>query len=189
MSSGLACFVEAQDEPVAVFRPLNGLNNCQAAAVATSRDLETWEKQGPAFAEAQGGKFEDLWSKAGAIRSRWRLPATAGLSRISYSNKQCFGAFLGLAVCFLQHEKRGSTEKRQPRAADLPGRLPGTLAGHVHPGGSGPALGGFQLPGDYAGTARSYEDGILRCAPPAQSAPSDGGIFERLADGSRTLRL
>ena len=39
-------------------------------SVATSRDLETWEKHGPAFAGVQDGKFEGLWSKAGAIVTR-----------------------------------------------------------------------------------------------------------------------
>lgn len=36
-------------------------------AVATSRDLETWEKHGPAFAKAYDGKFKDLESKAASI--------------------------------------------------------------------------------------------------------------------------
>lgn len=39
-------------------------------AVATSRDLVTWTKHGPAFAEAAGGKYLDLESKSGAILAR-----------------------------------------------------------------------------------------------------------------------
>ena len=39
-------------------------------SVATSRDLETWEKHGPAFADAHGGKCLNLWSKSGAIVTR-----------------------------------------------------------------------------------------------------------------------
>ena len=35
--------------------------------VASSRDLITWTKHGPAFARAEGGKFRDRWSKSGAI--------------------------------------------------------------------------------------------------------------------------
>jgi predicted GH43/DUF377 family glycosyl hydrolase len=38
-------------------------------AVATSRDLVTWEKHGPAFAKA-GGRYLDVESKSGAILSR-----------------------------------------------------------------------------------------------------------------------
>jgi predicted GH43/DUF377 family glycosyl hydrolase len=36
-------------------------------AVATSRDLVTWEKHGPAFEDAYEGKFKDIPSKAAAI--------------------------------------------------------------------------------------------------------------------------
>jgi predicted GH43/DUF377 family glycosyl hydrolase len=39
-------------------------------AIATSRDLVTWTKHGPAFAEAGGGKYIDLESKSGAIVAR-----------------------------------------------------------------------------------------------------------------------
>jgi len=39
-------------------------------AVATSRDLVHWTKQGPAFAQAYGGKYLDLESKSGAILAR-----------------------------------------------------------------------------------------------------------------------
>jgi len=39
-------------------------------AVATSRDLIAWEKHGPAFAKAAGGKYLRLESKSGAIVSR-----------------------------------------------------------------------------------------------------------------------
>jgi predicted GH43/DUF377 family glycosyl hydrolase len=36
-------------------------------SVASSRDLLTWTKHGPAFAAAGEGRFRDLWSKSGAI--------------------------------------------------------------------------------------------------------------------------
>ena len=39
-------------------------------AVATSPDLETWTKHGPAFAAAAGGKYLGMESKSGAILSR-----------------------------------------------------------------------------------------------------------------------
>jgi predicted GH43/DUF377 family glycosyl hydrolase len=39
-------------------------------AVATSRDLVTWEKHGPAFAKAAGGKYLGIESKSGAILTR-----------------------------------------------------------------------------------------------------------------------
>jgi beta-1,2-mannosidase len=39
-------------------------------AVATSRDLTTWTKHGPAFADAAGGKYRNMESKSGAILSR-----------------------------------------------------------------------------------------------------------------------
>jgi len=39
-------------------------------AVATSRDLVTWEKHGPVFAKAAGGKYLKVESKSGAILSR-----------------------------------------------------------------------------------------------------------------------
>lgn len=39
-------------------------------AVATSRDLITWKKHGPAFANAAGGKYLKSESKSGAILSR-----------------------------------------------------------------------------------------------------------------------
>jgi len=39
-------------------------------AVATSRDLVTWEKHGPAFAKAAGGKYLGVESKSGAIVTR-----------------------------------------------------------------------------------------------------------------------
>lgn len=35
--------------------------------VATSRDLLTWTKHGPAFVGAHSGRYVDAWSKAGAI--------------------------------------------------------------------------------------------------------------------------
>lgn len=36
-------------------------------AVATSRDLKTWTKHGPAFHKAHNGKFKDLFCKSGSI--------------------------------------------------------------------------------------------------------------------------
>ncbi|MDR3309318.1 MAG: glycoside hydrolase family 130 protein [Tannerella sp.] len=36
-------------------------------SVATSRDLLTWEKHGPAFAEAYNGRFKDMACKSGSI--------------------------------------------------------------------------------------------------------------------------
>lgn len=48
-------------------------------AVATSKDLVSWTKYGPAFARAAGGKYLDVESKSGAILSRvdgHRLVAT-----------------------------------------------------------------------------------------------------------------
>src|SRR6266516_2004782 len=39
-------------------------------AIATSRDLVTWTKHGPAFAKVDGGKYLNLESKSGAILSR-----------------------------------------------------------------------------------------------------------------------
>ncbi|SMO82043.1 glycoside hydrolase family 130 protein [Fodinibius sediminis] len=39
-------------------------------AVATSDDLKNWEKHGPAFEEAYGGKYHDMHTKSGAILSR-----------------------------------------------------------------------------------------------------------------------
>jgi beta-1,2-mannosidase len=36
-------------------------------SIATSRDLIHWEKKGPAFAKAYGGKFLDIWSKSGSM--------------------------------------------------------------------------------------------------------------------------
>ncbi len=35
--------------------------------VATSKDLLHWQHHGPAFRTAYGGRFENLWSKSGAI--------------------------------------------------------------------------------------------------------------------------
>jgi predicted GH43/DUF377 family glycosyl hydrolase len=39
-------------------------------SVATSRDLLTWEKHGPAFAEAYDGRFKDIACKSGSIVTR-----------------------------------------------------------------------------------------------------------------------
>jgi len=38
--------------------------------VATSHDLLTWEKRGPAFSAAHGGAFADAWTKSGSIVCR-----------------------------------------------------------------------------------------------------------------------
>jgi beta-1,2-mannosidase len=38
--------------------------------VATSRDLITWEKHGPAFKNAYNGKFNEIWSKSASILTR-----------------------------------------------------------------------------------------------------------------------
>ncbi len=38
--------------------------------IATSRDLLTWEKHGPAFTQAYDGKFRDAWTKSGSIVTR-----------------------------------------------------------------------------------------------------------------------
>ena len=39
-------------------------------AVATSRDLQTWEKHGPAFAKAYNGRFLDEFSKSASILTK-----------------------------------------------------------------------------------------------------------------------
>ena len=39
--------------------------------IATSTDLRHWSKHGPVFAAAYHGKYKDLWSKSGAIVSRY----------------------------------------------------------------------------------------------------------------------
>ncbi|MDR2361123.1 MAG: glycoside hydrolase family 130 protein [Prevotellaceae bacterium] len=41
-------------------------------SVATSRDLITWEKHGPAFATACGGRFKDMACKSGSIVTQLR---------------------------------------------------------------------------------------------------------------------
>ncbi|WAC10323.1 glycoside hydrolase family 130 protein [Dyadobacter pollutisoli] len=38
--------------------------------IATSRDLLKWEKHGPAFTKAYGGKFNQIWSKSGSILTK-----------------------------------------------------------------------------------------------------------------------
>jgi predicted GH43/DUF377 family glycosyl hydrolase len=35
--------------------------------IASSADLHTWTKHGPAFAQAEGGRYKDIWSKSGSI--------------------------------------------------------------------------------------------------------------------------
>ena len=39
-------------------------------SIAVSKDLQHWEKKGPAFAKAYNGKFLDIWSKSGSIITR-----------------------------------------------------------------------------------------------------------------------
>jgi len=39
--------------------------------IATSKDLLHWTKQGPAFAKAYNGKYKEVWSKSGAIVSKY----------------------------------------------------------------------------------------------------------------------
>lgn len=39
-------------------------------AIATSRDLRTWEKHGPAFAKAYDGRFADLFTKSASVVTR-----------------------------------------------------------------------------------------------------------------------
>ncbi len=41
-------------------------------SIAFSRDLLTWEKKGPAFEVAHGGKFKDTWSKSGSIVTEFK---------------------------------------------------------------------------------------------------------------------
>ena len=40
--------------------------------VATSTDLMHWTKQGPVFEKAYNGKYEDAWSKSGAVVSNYK---------------------------------------------------------------------------------------------------------------------
>lgn len=40
-------------------------------SIAFSRDLLHWEKKGPAFAKANGGKFLDSWSKLGSMLTKF----------------------------------------------------------------------------------------------------------------------
>jgi predicted GH43/DUF377 family glycosyl hydrolase len=58
--------VEAEDGTyVLAYTSWNG--KTARLSIATSSDLEHWEKKGPAFAKAYHGKFLDSWSKSGAI--------------------------------------------------------------------------------------------------------------------------
>jgi predicted GH43/DUF377 family glycosyl hydrolase len=41
-------------------------------SIAVSKDLEHWEKKGPAFLRAYDGRFKDLWSKSGSIITEWK---------------------------------------------------------------------------------------------------------------------
>ena len=38
--------------------------------IASSKDLYHWKKEGPAFVRVEGGRFNDVWSKSGAIITR-----------------------------------------------------------------------------------------------------------------------
>jgi beta-1,2-mannosidase len=40
-------------------------------SIAFSKDLVHWEKKGPAFAKANGGKFLDSWSKSGSMLTKF----------------------------------------------------------------------------------------------------------------------
>lgn len=42
-------------------------NNIARLSIAVSRDLVNWEKKGPAFLTAHGGRFKDLFCKSGSI--------------------------------------------------------------------------------------------------------------------------
>lgn len=44
-----------------------GVKSVPRLCVATSRDLKTWEKHGPAFLKAYNGRFKDLGCKSGSI--------------------------------------------------------------------------------------------------------------------------
>lgn len=44
--------------------------NVARLSIAFSRDLIRWEKKGPAFAKAHGGKFLNYWSKSGSMVTR-----------------------------------------------------------------------------------------------------------------------
>ena len=44
-----------------------GVKSVPRLCVATSRDLKTWEKHGPAFFKAYNGRFKDLGCKSGSI--------------------------------------------------------------------------------------------------------------------------
>ena len=61
--------VEAEDRTyVLTYTQWNG--DIPRLATATSRDLVTWTKHGPAFAQADSGKYRNFESKSGAILSR-----------------------------------------------------------------------------------------------------------------------
>lgn len=38
--------------------------------IATSRDLKKWDKHGPAFKKAYGGKFNEIWSKSASLLTK-----------------------------------------------------------------------------------------------------------------------
>lgn len=46
-------------------------NKLARLSIALSKDLLHWEKKGPAFAKAQGGKFLDTWSKSASMVTRF----------------------------------------------------------------------------------------------------------------------
>ncbi|HEY0434130.1 MAG TPA: hypothetical protein VGC95_09675, partial [Chitinophagaceae bacterium] len=46
-------------------------NKLARLCVAFSKDLQHWQKQGPAFAKAYDGKFLDTWSKSASIVTRF----------------------------------------------------------------------------------------------------------------------
>jgi len=51
-------------------------------SIAFSKDLYNWEKKGPAFLHAYGGKYRDLWSKSGSIITEMKngKPVTARIN-------------------------------------------------------------------------------------------------------------
>ncbi len=57
-----------EDESGKYFLTYTAFDGCIARlCVATSNDLHTWRKHGPAFAHSEGGRYKDLWSKSGSI--------------------------------------------------------------------------------------------------------------------------
>jgi predicted GH43/DUF377 family glycosyl hydrolase len=58
--------VETEDGTYVVCYSAWNRDTCRLS-VAFSKDLMKWEKKGPAFHKAYNGKFQNLWSKSGAI--------------------------------------------------------------------------------------------------------------------------